>query len=290
MYIHILYIQLICAENLLAVAKQHQFLSNFLLFWVFFWKKLCFLNRNRPKPMKNRLFLYFSSTLFFLSAQMLLSQELTALELLDKSIAYHDPQGRWAQFQGTFTVVMSSPNRAERTTEITIDLPNEYFKSTVRQNDNEIISELRQENCSFTFNGSANYSTEIAEKHRLNCNRTTTMRNYYTYLYGLPMKLKDPGTQLHPKVAEVSFQGETLYRLRVDYEEGVGKDRWYFYFDPVTFQLRHYQFYHDESANDGEYIVMEEEVEIAGIKMPQTRAWYTNKDKRYLGTDRLIEE
>ncbi len=35
---------------------------------------------------------------------------------------------------------------------------------------------------------------------------------------------------------------------------------------------------------------MEEEVEIAGIKMPQTRAWYTNKDKRYLGTDRLIEE
>ena len=121
---------------------------------------------------------------------------------------------------GTFTVVMSSPNRAERTTEITIDLPNEYFKSTVRQNDNEIISELRQENCSFIFNGSANYSTEIAEKHRLNCNRTTTMRNYYTYLYGLPMKLKDPGTQLHPKVAEVSFQGETLYRLRVDYEEG----------------------------------------------------------------------
>ena len=240
--------------------------------------------------MKNRLFLYFSSTLFFLLPQIMISQELTASELLDKSIAYHDPQGKWAQFQGTFTVIMTTPSRAERTSEITIDLPNEYFKSTVRQNENEIISELRQGKCSYTFNGNTKYSAEIAEQHRLNCDRTTTMRNYYTYLYGLPMKLKDPGTQLHPKVEQVTFQGETLYRLRVDYEEEVGKDRWYFYFDTFSFQLRHYQFYHDESANDGEYIVMDEEAEIAGIKMPQTRAWYTNKDKRYLGTDRLIDE
>jgi hypothetical protein len=239
----------------------------------------------KPSFLNSRFLLFF----FLFNGINAYGQEMTANSLLEKSIAYHDPQGVWAAFNGTFTVQMDSPDRPLRTSEITIHLPNAYFKSVVRQGDTVILSEMEQGVCTYMFNGSPNYSQEIAEKHRLNCERTTTMRNYYTYLYGLPMKLKDPGTLLHPTVERVSFNEETFLRLRVDYEEGVGTDRWYFYFDTNTFQLRHYQFYHDEEANDGEYILMEDEIVVAGIKMPKTRAWYTNKEKKYLGTDRLLE-
>jgi hypothetical protein len=37
----------------------------------------------------------------------------------------------------------------------------------------------------------------------------------------------------------------------------------------------------------GEYIILKDEVVIDGIKMPKTRAWFYNKDDKYLGTDTL---
>jgi hypothetical protein len=48
-----------------------------------------------------------------------------------------------------------------------------------------------------------------------------------------------------------------------------------------------YQFFHDESKNDGEYILLTGEETINNIKMPKVRAWYYNKDQGYLGTDIL---
>jgi hypothetical protein len=115
------------------------------------------------------------------------------------------------------------------------------------------------------------------------------MKNYYTYLYGLPMKLKDPGTLIDPKVERRSFKGKEYLVLKVKYEEGVGKDIWYFYFDPKSYALKVYQFYHDETKNDGEYILLSGIESAIGIKMPKTRAWYLNKDNKYLGTDVLVK-
>lgn len=67
------------------------------------------------------------------------------------------------------------------------------------------------------------------------------------------------------------------------------KDTWYFYFDPDTYAMEVYQFYHDESKNDGEYILLKGITEINSIKMPKVRSWYYNKDDKYLGTDTLIK-
>jgi hypothetical protein len=115
------------------------------------------------------------------------------------------------------------------------------------------------------------------------------MRDYYVYLYGLPMKLKDPGTQLDSKVYNKTLKGVSYHCLKVTYDEKVGKDTWYFYLDKTTAQLRHYQFYHNEAENDGEYILLSGEVNIGGILMPKDRAWYMNADNRYLGTDFLSQ-
>ncbi len=113
------------------------------------------------------------------------------------------------------------------------------------------------------------------------------MKNYYTYLYGLPMKLKDQGTLIDPKVYQKTFKGKMYKVLKVTYKESVGNDTWYFYFDPETYAMEVYQFYHNEEKNDGEYIILNDLQEINGIKMPKIRAWYYNKDDTYLGTDTL---
>ncbi len=112
-------------------------------------------------------------------------------------------------------------------------------------------------------------------------------KNYYTYLYGLPMKLKDPGTIIDDKVERKVFHGKEYLVLKVTYTEDVGKDIWYFYFNPKTYAMEVYQFFHDEAENDGEYILLTEEKSINDIIMPKNRAWYTNKENKLLGTDIL---
>jgi len=231
-----------------------------------------------------KLFLGFLLISSFLFGQ---SPTLTAEQLLEKSIGYHDPGGKWASFKGEFTVVMESPNRPLRTTKITLDFPKQLFKTQVNLDNVNTSSLWLAGKCSHTHEGSDTYSDELAKKHGLNCERTTKMKNYYTYLYGLPMKLKDEGTILDPQVKIRTLNGASYWTIKVTYEAAIGGDSWYFYFDPITYQLRHYQFYHNESKNDGEYILLSEEIEIEGIKMPKNRAWYMNQDHSYLGTDYL---
>ncbi len=114
--------------------------------------------------------------------------------------------------------------------------------------------------------------------------------NYYTYLYGLPMKLKDEGTNIDPKIEKKSFKGKEYLVLKVTYEETVGSDIWFFYFDPKTYAMEVYQFFKKDKPDSGEYILLTGMETINDIKMPKTRAWYYNKDDKYLGTDILKVE
>ncbi len=134
-------------------------------------------------------------------------------------------------------------------------------------------------------NGSAEISDDLRERYRLSCEGIEWWRDYYGYLYGLPAKLQDPGTRLAADVETTTFQGKQVLALKVTYDADVGEDTWYFYVDPSTYALIGCRFYHDESKNDGEYIVFEGEVVQDGLWLPKTRRWYMNADDAYLGAD-----
>ncbi|WP_010518750.1 DUF6503 family protein [Croceivirga radicis] len=215
------------------------------------------------------------------------AQTLTGTELLDKAIAYHDPNGQWSTFKDSLKVVMETPNNSSRESIIYLNLPKEVFNLTVKKDENTTQYQIEQDNCNIIFNSRRDFTKEEKATYRLDCDRAFMMKDYYTYLYGLPMKLKDPGTNLDPKVATKTFKGKTYLVLKVTYDAVVGKDTWYFYFDPTTYAMEVYQFYHNEADNDGEYILLSGIETFKGIKMPKTRKWYYNKDDKYLGTDIL---
>jgi len=223
----------------------------------------------------------------FLCAFISFGQELSGDELLEKAIAFHDPNGNWGTFKAGFQVTMKSPNSEERISNIQIDLPSEEFILDVTRGANSYTYRIEKDSCKILLNGSEKIASEDLKKFRLSCERGSLMKNYYTYLYGLPMKLKNPGTIINKKVEKKVFKGKEYLVLQVNYTETVGKDIWYFYFDPTTYAMEVYQFYHDPAKNDGEYILLEDIEIVNEIKMPKTRAWYYNKDDKYLGTDTL---
>lgn len=217
------------------------------------------------------------------------SQELTGSQLLDKAISYHDPNNAWDSFKGNLDITMSTPDGKERISDITLNLPMEYFQLTSKKDDATLKQTLNKGECELMLNGSTAISEEDIKKHRLTCERANMYKNYYTYLYGLPMKLKDPGTIIDPKTEKKTFKGKEYLVLKATYEKEVGEDIWYFYFNPKTYAMEVYQFFHNETKNDGEYILLTGQEEVSGIKIPKIRAWYYNKDDKHLGTDVLTK-
>ena len=224
-------------------------------------------------------------------AQGVKSQEITGVQLLDRAIQFHDPNGIWPTFKGRLRVVMETPSSPDRNSEIWIDLPTETFRLTARRGDLTTHYELIGDQCNLKLNGNKEFDPKEAEEAGLSCERGAMYKNYYTYLYGLPMKLKDPGTNIDPEVKKMDFKGKEYLVLNVTYDQEVGSDVWRFYFDPETYAMEVYQFFkgNPEGAgkNTGEYILLDGTKMVEGMKIPKTRAWYYNKDDKYLGTDIL---
>jgi hypothetical protein len=212
----------------------------------------------------------------------------SADEILADAIAYHDPEGAWGRSGVQLTVEESRPDGSKRETVLEIDPQHEHFLFQTHAGTVTYEGQLDGETCTTRLNGSEEISKKDRREYRLTCDRVAGSRNYYTFLWGLPMKLRDAGTILHPDVRETTFGERPALEVKVTYEEGVGTDTWYVYFDPMSHALAGYRFYHDEAKGDGEYIYLEGETEGAGLRLPRERAWYTHEKDEYLGTDTLI--
>ncbi len=212
----------------------------------------------------------------------------SAEEVVRKSIAYHDPDGVWMTRTHHFTLVETRPGGKDRRTTIVLDYPAGGFSYRSEREGRVVEATWDGTDCSAAVDGSPDFPDDLRDRYRLSCDGVQWWHAYYGYMHSLPMNLADPGVRLDPEVKTTTFAGREAYVVRVTYDEEVGADTWYFYFDPVTYAIIGSRFYHDETANDGEYIVFEDEVSYDGIRLPKTLKWYVNADGRFLGAD-IIE-
>jgi hypothetical protein len=221
------------------------------------------------------------------------AQELSGVQLLERSIAYHDPNGNWQNFVGYLNVTMTTPNKSDRVSNIYINLPENRFKVSAVRDSIETMHMVEDKiSTVFETNLNTNLIEQVTDEAAVK--RAVFMKDYYTYLYGLPMKLQDVGTVISDTVTKKSFKGKEYLVLEVRYEPAVGTDVWYFYFDPKSYAMEVYQFYRVTSdgsidKNSGEYILLTENAMVNGITMPKSRAWFYNEDDTYLGTDVITE-
>jgi len=213
--------------------------------------------------------------------------QMTADQLIDKSIAFHDPQNNWKKFKSNLNLTTERPDRPNGKRKVFINNKKNEFSFWAQYKEGLLNYEIKKNTPKALWNGQEMVPDDLAKKYRIATDRATMYRDYYTYLYGMPMKLKDQGTNINQEVTQVEFYGKTYYKVKVTYEPEVGDDIWYLYFNTTTHALEAYQFFHDESKNDGEYILFEELIEMQDIKIPRIRKWYYNKDEKFLATDIL---
>ena len=213
--------------------------------------------------------------------------DLTAEELLQKSIQYHDPQNKLFVSDLTLDLLETRPNGKDRSTALKCNIYKESFTYLQERDTLFIDAHYKQGQFNFRVNGNSEISDQVRKDQRLTTERFLMLKNYYQYLWLLPTKLNDRGTIIDPEVRAENFFGKDALEIKVTYEPTVGKDIWYFYFHPSSYALVGYRFYHDEAANDGEYILLEGEMVSENVRLPKERKWYTHKEDKFLGADIL---
>ena len=212
-----------------------------------------------------------------------------AEELIARSIAYHDPHGVWDTAQIQLRVTESRPGGVARTAVVGMT-PGGRSVVVSRKTETEMVTFAvsGEQILMRRVHGQDNLDGEALAEHGLDPERVMWLRNFYIFVWGLPMKLRDPGTIVDPVAVMDSYNGQEAFKVRVTYDPEVGGDTWYFYFHPETAQMIGYRFYHDESANDGEYIHLDGEIENRGLRLPAKRSWFFHSNEEYLGEDEAV--
>ena len=219
---------------------------------------------------------------------LVLFASVTAKDLLDRSIAYHDPQATWQRGVFEITEVASRPDGASHRNIVRLDNVRDRFELRSSVDHRALTLVVEDDRAVARLDGKADLSAQDIERYRLKPAQILSRRNKDLYLWGLPMKLRDPGTRLDPGVKETRFAGRAVYQLRVTYDASVGSDTWYFFLDRETSALVGHRFHHDESAGDGEYAVFSEEISGQGLRLPRVRRWYRNKDDKAVITHTVL--
>ncbi len=208
--------------------------------------------------------------------------------LLKKVIAYHDPKGNWAKLKARLYLSNTNSEGKENSFELELDNKTGYFCHISHKDGKEIVKGSSNGKEFFSVDNKKDITENDIKKYKLNSESVKSIRNFYGYLYGLPMKLTDAGVNVDEKVNNEEVDNKTYPTIRVSYDPAVGKDNWFFYCDPQTSALKAYRFNHG-TPESGEYILLDQELKVNDVKLPKIRKWYLNKDNKYLGTDILIK-
>ncbi|MEM6804687.1 MAG: DUF6503 family protein [Bacteroidota bacterium] len=209
----------------------------------------------------------------------------SAKEVLQKTIAFHDPENLWYTSQINLRLKGEYASGLVINTEVEMYMPSHDYVSRQERSERMLLSKIMGDSCYHEVNGSAEIRPEEKMRFKLTCKNTARMRNYNIYLYGLPMKLQDKSAILDPKVEELELKGKKYWVLKVSYSPEVGIDIWKFYINPQTYQMEAYQFYKDEADQKGEMIFLEGLTEVGSMKLPKNRSWYDWPKEKFLGTD-----
>jgi len=214
---------------------------------------------------------------------------LTGPQLVRLSIAYHDPRGYWPTLRTRLFFQSTTAQDKTSAFEVELDNATGYFCHISHPGGHEVVKGVVNGQEVFLLDGKPDFSEADRKQYRLAAGAALGTRNFYTYLYGLPMKLRDAGTRVAPEAPLQPLLGKTYPTVQVSYDPAVGQDTWSFYLDPRTYALQAYRFYHHKAPNDGEYVLLDQVLTVEGIQLPKERKWYLNKDDSFLATDKLLK-
>lgn len=210
--------------------------------------------------------------------------------VLGLAIGFHDPEGRWASGRFAFAVEESSADGTMRRSRLRIDNGERRFELHTERAGRQVEVRVDGDEVVVLADGVLVTDRRTAAALGLDPERAHGLRDTYLYMYGLPMKLHDPGTRLDPVARRTRFEGRDVLELVVTYDPEVGSDAWTFYVDPVDYSLAGCRVERGAGDQPDETLVFEGLAEIEGLRLPRVRHRRASEDGRPLGVDAIVVE
>ena len=227
----------------------------------------------------------FQIVLFFQLIASIATAQMTSQILLKKTMQHHDPQGNWTRFHQSIHFRISIPNQADTFSIVELDNRRRYFKYIAYDGKRRVEKGFNDQTYFATIDGKTTKSADEIKRFRLNREKVSELRDFFTYLLGMPMRLTDNGAQLSPKIRRETFNGVDCWVLRVDYAPSVGEESWLYYIDQKNFAMRGSRFMRNGNPKNGAYMVFEGETTVQNINLPTTRHWFWNEDDHFLASE-----
>jgi len=195
----------------------------------------------------------------------------SSVDIINRSIFFHDVKNNWKTFdqQLKFESRFSFNDSIPEELHLSFKTAHNYFRYI--NIDRNINLEYLADSC--ISNTSAEY-----------CSNYSWTSKFYSYFWGLPMKLQDPETKIQPNFKPTIFNGFKTWEIQVNYEA----ENFWFFFDQVDYQLRGFKFLKNDSSEKGEIIILRDLMKVDGILLPKHRTWL-HKDSSLIGTNELLE-
>ncbi len=149
-------------------------------------------------------------------------------DLLKKVIAYHDPKGIWLKLKAR--LYLNSTNSEGKSTNFELELDNKtgYFCHISHKDGKIIVKGFLNGKEFFLVDNKKHFTEDDIKRYKLNSESVKGLRNFYGYLYGLPMKLTDPGVNVDETVNNEEVNGKTYPTIRVSYDPEIRKIKFRF--------------------------------------------------------------
>jgi hypothetical protein len=231
--------------------------------------------------MRNLFHLALFLTLGFSSACL---QGQNARDILQKAIAFHDPDGNWEHFKGKMQHVTVFGHGYIVNETVELDRPRDYYRSTATQDFGKVVRGMDEEKPFFSVNGKAPESEELIQNWSLTSEGVAFFKEQHTCHFGLLMHLQKTGMTLSEKADTEEFDGRTCYALKFTGDADQVSHSYFtgfriLYVDKQTYELR------GVYGKVGDYVpyhyYFSGVIEIHGIKVPHSRVFVREDGYRF---------
>lgn len=207
--------------------------------------------------------------------------------ILERCFEFHDPQNEWPSWAGYYVSVEPRLQVPERRTRVQLRADGSFFDMKRAYGKDTLHWTIQDGQYTTFVNGELVQDTATMRLHRLSQKRADNYHNYYRTKLGLPMSLKGRYQLKQEKVSPMSWQGTSVYRLELEVADGPFSTAWELFVDSKNYQLLGYGFFPIEE--EGEYLVLDQIMEMGQMKWPRMRHWYSRGEDEYLGSDIILK-
>lgn len=218
-----------------------------------------------------------------------IAQQQNPRQLLNKSIAHHDPDGKWSETKLNVHIQEPRIRNSYRYSIVRMDNASGSFELSRNRGEHISTHIINGDGSSeAVLDGEKITDSDLISQYRLGKEMNMTYKNMYDMMLGLPMSLTDENIAEYGSVENTEFNDEQAKRVSIVLKNELFSKYWNIMLSAGNSSILGIEIYFPDDPEKGERLYFDGEFEFDGIRVPRFRHWHEYSDDSYSGSDVIV--